>query len=320
MKKTRDYERGFRGLWSDGGVCRVRLYEDETGTEAPVIVLSELPSNENTSVTYIVEVLAAEVAEELGVVRAGLRVVEHYPRTDRDLRDGLAETFDLVSFSGIEAAIAGFVEVRRVNVGGVTRPSFGEPDGEHLARAEVARLLGEDIGGEVLPEPERAVEEPTERPYRRVEAEHGMLPPLPWDHESGDVVLERVPDFEGGLDLCDNLKHKVRTNVPWSVVEHSPDGLLWGYNGAGPADLALNILNLFEPVGADGQEPVVCWDGQASQTAHALHQRFKADFLVGMPWEGGTISGANIRAWISERVVRADGVVIGYSPRGARAV
>ena len=44
------------------------------------------------------------------------------------------------------------------------------------------------------------------------------------------------------------------TNVPWTVIQHSPDGFEWGYEGSGPADLALNILNAFVPSGSDGQE------------------------------------------------------------------
>ncbi len=123
-----------------------------------------------------------------------------------------------------------------------------------------------------------------------------MMPPLPWDPETGDVVLRWVPDFEGGLNTADELMQKVQTNVPWSVIWHSPSGFEWGYGGSGPADLALNILNLFEPPGTDGEEPEACFDGEASRTALVLHQEFKEDFLAGLPDGGGTIPGSEIRA------------------------
>lgn len=96
MRKTRDYKRPFRDLWSEGGVCRVRLYEDrEAGEEPPVVVLSELPENHNTSVTNLIEVLGCEVVAELEVLGAYTRFIEHYPRTKAQLRAGVEETFDL---------------------------------------------------------------------------------------------------------------------------------------------------------------------------------------------------------------------------------
>lgn len=49
-----DYEHGFFGLWSPGGVCRVRIYDEEG--RIPVVVLTELPRNRNnTSATNMVE-------------------------------------------------------------------------------------------------------------------------------------------------------------------------------------------------------------------------------------------------------------------------
>jgi len=130
---------------------------------------------------------------------------------------------------------------------------------------------------------------------------HGMMPAQePWEPPDGDVVLERVPDFEQGLDLGDYLTHRVRTNVRWSVVSHSPDGFLWGYAGSGPADLSLNILNMFVPPWTDHRQPVTCYEGEASRTAWELHQQFKRSVIAAAPWEGGTLSGERIREWIQE--------------------
>jgi hypothetical protein len=52
------------------------------------------------------------------------------------------------------------------------------------------------------------------------------------------------------------------------IVNHSPTGFSWGYSGSGPAQLAVAIL-------AD-------WTG-CDHAARALHQRFKAAAIAGLP-------------------------------------
>lgn len=105
---------------------------------------------------------------------------------------------------------------------------------------------------------------------------------------NGQVLLQRTP--EG-----------VATNLPIVIAHHSPTGIEWGYGGSGPADLALSILNAFIPANA-GQHTERCWSGQTvSAEAWALHQPFKRAFVETMPYEGGTISGEAIRAWIEEQ-------------------
>ncbi|MDP9476409.1 MAG: hypothetical protein M3R38_12135, partial [Actinomycetota bacterium] len=61
MKKTLDYVHHYRGYWSEGGRCRVRIFREEE--QLPVVVCSQLPENDNTSVTNMAEYLAAEVLE-----------------------------------------------------------------------------------------------------------------------------------------------------------------------------------------------------------------------------------------------------------------
>lgn len=95
------------------------------------------------------------------------------------------------------------------------------------------------------------------------------------------------------------------TNVPWSVISHSPDGFEWGYGGSGPADLALNILNAFVPPGQDGHMPVECHRGRCSWTAMRLHQDFKRTFIVGMPHAGGTIRVDDILGWLMAHPTKA---------------
>jgi DNA invertase Pin-like site-specific DNA recombinase len=44
-----------------GGRCRIRIYLPEEERDAPVVICSELPSNEDSSVTYSAHQIAAEV-------------------------------------------------------------------------------------------------------------------------------------------------------------------------------------------------------------------------------------------------------------------
>jgi hypothetical protein len=48
--KTRDVRHAFRGTWTGGGVCRVRI--DEAPDRPPVFVLTELDENTTTSVNH----------------------------------------------------------------------------------------------------------------------------------------------------------------------------------------------------------------------------------------------------------------------------
>ena len=76
MKKTHDYIHRYRGYWSDGGRCHIRIYRLDC--HAPVVICSQLPDNENTSVTNIAEYLAAEVIKE-HKLPTPLTWIEHYP-------------------------------------------------------------------------------------------------------------------------------------------------------------------------------------------------------------------------------------------------
>jgi hypothetical protein len=61
LRKTHDYIHHYRGYWSDGGKCRIRIYQGNG--QAPVVICSQLPDNDNTSVTNMAEYLAAEIME-----------------------------------------------------------------------------------------------------------------------------------------------------------------------------------------------------------------------------------------------------------------
>jgi hypothetical protein len=113
---------------------------------------------------------------------------------------------------------------------------------------------------------------------------------LPFDPVTRDIVLKRNPDPACWDDI--------QANIDQAVCFHSPTGFEFSYGGSGPADLALNILELFVPAGSDGYPPVKCYAGTVcSQTAWALHQDFKG-FVARLPRLGGTIRGNDIEFWI----------------------
>ena len=63
MRKTHDYTHEYRGIWRDGGRCRIEVYELGPGEPGrPAIVCSELADNDNSSVTNMAEYLAARLS------------------------------------------------------------------------------------------------------------------------------------------------------------------------------------------------------------------------------------------------------------------
>jgi hypothetical protein len=85
------------------GRCRIRIYIPEEEIDAPVVICSELCSNEGASVTYVAEQLAAEVIR-YNHLRTPLVWIEHYPPETTNNR---TEIFNLVSFSSYEVTERG---------------------------------------------------------------------------------------------------------------------------------------------------------------------------------------------------------------------
>lgn len=140
-RKMRDERYCYRGMFTDGGICRVRIFE--AAELPPIVVLTELPENENTSVTNLVEFLAAEVISKFLPHRWDCDppavVLEHYPprRSARfPERRGGKPDYDLVSFSSWRP--------HAVWQSGIKRITLGEPDWRHLTHEEAAALIGED--------------------------------------------------------------------------------------------------------------------------------------------------------------------------------
>jgi hypothetical protein len=122
--KTHDYIHCYRGYWSDGGKCRILIYQDG---DDPVVICSQVPENKNTSVTNMAEYLAAEVIEEHGLPTS-LIWIEHYPE-----HKGKPCEYSLVRFSCWER--------REVRLGGVWRCRVGSPNWSPVQSEEVGALL-----------------------------------------------------------------------------------------------------------------------------------------------------------------------------------
>jgi hypothetical protein len=111
VKKTHDYIHRYMGYWSDGGRCSIRIYQEEG--RAPVVICTQLPDNDNTSITNMAEYLAAEIIEER-VLPTPLVWIEHYPEHEGEIGE-----YSLVRFSSWE--------ITEVCLGGVWRCRIGSP-------------------------------------------------------------------------------------------------------------------------------------------------------------------------------------------------
>ena len=69
------------------------------------------------------------------------------------------------------------------------------------------------------------------------------------------------------------------------VYNHSPDGFNWGYDGNGPAQLALAILLKYLP----------------KREATKLHQQFKWDMIAKLPQGDFELPVAGVTKWMKEK-------------------
>lgn len=135
--KIADFRYAYRGYWSAGGICRVRLFVGEA--RPPVIAVSQLEENKNTSITNMAEYLAAEIGAahfphrfEMPEPFTWLEHYRHPEERDPDLR----ELWSRVTFDSYTP--------RLVTLGGVVRTKLGIPRWTHMSAEAVGRLIGKD--------------------------------------------------------------------------------------------------------------------------------------------------------------------------------
>ncbi len=135
LPKTADFRYVYRGYYDEGGICRVRLFV--AGNRPPVIVVSQLEENQNTSITNVCEYLAAEIGAKHFPERfeqpEPFTWIEnyHHPREEDPV---LRETWSRVRFDSYTP--------RLVTLGGVMRTKLGTPRWIHVPINEMARLIG----------------------------------------------------------------------------------------------------------------------------------------------------------------------------------
>lgn len=133
---------------------------------------------------------------------------------------------------------------------------------------------------------------------------------LPFDSETMDIVCQKevIPNNEPFSPLGPTWRNHF--NIFQIYKHHSPTGMNWGYGGSGPADFAMNILELF--FRAAGEKPtskITCYDDGETykmpicEWTLVLYQDFKRDIVCALPEEGGTIKGDEVRAWIEKAKV-----------------
>ncbi len=123
----------YDGFWEPGGRCGLQIFPGTDGI--PVVVLSELPSNNTTSITNLVECLAAEVLTRYLPERIGqdppFHCIEHYPRVPGS---NLPESFDLVRFD--------FTIPERRPHHGKDCLSLGTPQWRRITRRSLEIMIG----------------------------------------------------------------------------------------------------------------------------------------------------------------------------------
>ncbi len=127
MQKTIDTTHNYGGYFGCASQCRIRVYH--APERPPVVIATELPENQGTSVTNMAERLATEWArdEETGEA-AEIVWIEHYPEErNRFGRRVFEETFALVTFQCGQLG------------------EFTNPEWQYITRAEVERMIGEPL-------------------------------------------------------------------------------------------------------------------------------------------------------------------------------
>ena len=147
----RDERHVYEGYWSPGAVCRVRIYAGTPATAGlPVVIVTQVPENQNTSITNLCEYLAAEILTRYLPQQDGAEppyvYIEHYPDDcqypqiyhpgGRHQASYAQEHFEYVTFEHTNPD-------RTVVFGPRERWKFGQPVWRRIEQAELEALIGQ---------------------------------------------------------------------------------------------------------------------------------------------------------------------------------
>lgn len=118
------------------------------------------------------------------------------------------------------------------------------------------------------------------------------------------VAESKNPTLLDALVCWRDAQGTAMTNVPWLVSHHSPTGFEFGYNGSGPADLALNVCEWFlRCVFNYSGEQVSMHEGVAFALSLKLHQRLKEEIISHIPQEsGGVVPFWLLKEWFDKNL------------------
>lgn len=133
MYLATDYIHPYESDAGIGSRCRIRLYLPYEGTDAAVVICSELSDTPGTSATDAAEQLAAEVISHFKLPSPPVWI-EHRPP---EATGGAEEIFDLVTFA--------HYAVRTTLRGGSLRKEIGPASRKPLDQQAVETLVGGNV-------------------------------------------------------------------------------------------------------------------------------------------------------------------------------
>ena len=143
MPLLNDYLYQYEGEWDARSSCRLRIYAREG--EPPVVIATELFASADTSITSVIELLAAEVVTRFlrRRVRPGdpFVLIRHWPAAPET---GQTDDFAMVTFDDYQPAAIVATPGRRMPYGS-GRLRLGTAEWCDITREEVESLIGERL-------------------------------------------------------------------------------------------------------------------------------------------------------------------------------
>lgn len=101
------------------------------------------------------------------------------------------------------------------------------------------------------------------------------------------IQEHRHGDYDKAIILVNG--NRLTPEASLAVRNHSPGGFSWGYEGSGPAQLALAILL---EAGIDAVDAQRC------------HQEFKREFIARLPQDSGWKFEVDVSRWVALKLAR----------------